>query len=223
MTPVTFPFVMFKYNSSVGAWFSVLGRRTRLGFEPPALRTGSDLDGVEAFGWCRSRLDIRDCHPCREFSRVVDRTKTFVSCLRSTRTRCVQRRSTLPVCSFVSGSDAHLSYLGIWGREASTPPWKFVVWLMIFGSFSHAGRKPCLVLWLRAGTLDMVGPHGISIAHPVWTRKLAFPLASGIKCSAIKLPVWLFHTWAPTGIYIRRESPSPPGRPSSLHTSIWRS
>jgi NADH-quinone oxidoreductase subunit M len=93
--------------------------------------------------------------------------------------------------------------LGIWGEErrvyATT---KFVVYtvagsfLMLVGVF---------YLWSQAQTLDMVGPHGL-IAHPVSSEAqtwlfLAFGLAF-----AIKLPIWPFHTWAPTAY---TESPAP--------------
>jgi NADH-quinone oxidoreductase subunit M len=93
--------------------------------------------------------------------------------------------------------------MGIWGEErrvyATT---KFVVYtvagsfLMLVGVF---------YLWSQTQTLDMVGSNGL-IAHPVSSEAqtwlfLAFGLAF-----AIKLPIWPFHTWAPTAY---TESPAP--------------
>jgi NADH-quinone oxidoreductase subunit M len=93
--------------------------------------------------------------------------------------------------------------LGIWGEErrvyATT---KFVVYtlagsfLMLVGIF---------YLWSQTQTLDMVGPNGL-IAHPVSsTAQTWLFLAFGLAF-AIKIPIWPFHTWAPTAY---TESPAP--------------
>jgi NADH-quinone oxidoreductase subunit M len=93
--------------------------------------------------------------------------------------------------------------LGIWGEErrvyATT---KFVVYtvagsfLMLVGVF---------YLWAQTQTLDMVGPNGL-IAHPVSsTAQTWLFLAFGLAF-AIKIPIWPFHTWAPTAY---TESPAP--------------
>ena len=93
--------------------------------------------------------------------------------------------------------------LGLWGEE------RRVYATMKFLIYTIAGSFLMLVgifyLWAQRGTLDMVGPNGL-IAHPVSSSAqtwlfLAFGLAF-----AIKLPIWPFHTWAPTAY---TESPVP--------------
>jgi NADH-quinone oxidoreductase subunit M len=93
--------------------------------------------------------------------------------------------------------------LGIWGEDRRLyATMKFLVYT-IFGSFLML--VGIFYLWTQTGTLDMVGPHGL-LAHPVsgsaqtWLF-LAFGLAF-----AIKLPLFPFHTWAPTAY---AESPTP--------------
>ncbi len=93
--------------------------------------------------------------------------------------------------------------LGIWGEQ------RRIYATMKFLIYTIAGSFLMLVgifyLWSQRGTLDMVGPNGL-IAHPVsgaaqtWLF-LAFGLAF-----AIKIPIWPFHTWAPTAY---AESPIP--------------
>lgn len=95
--------------------------------------------------------------------------------------------------------------LGMWGEErrvyATT---KFVIYT-IFGSFLML--VAIFYLWAESPThtLDMAGPNGL-LAHPItggaqnWLF-LAFALAF-----AIKLPLFPFHTWAPTAY---TESPVP--------------
>ncbi|HEX6510261.1 MAG TPA: NADH-quinone oxidoreductase subunit M, partial [Chloroflexota bacterium] len=95
--------------------------------------------------------------------------------------------------------------LGIWGEQRRVyATLKFVLYtvggsfLMLVGIF---------YLWAQRGTLDMVGPNGL-IAHPVSsTAQTWLFLAFGIAF-AIKLPIWPFHTWAPTAY---TESPIPFG------------
>lgn len=93
--------------------------------------------------------------------------------------------------------------LGIWGEDRRLyATMKFLIYT-VFGSFLML--VGIFYLWSQTGTLDMVGPHGL-IAHPVspaaqtWLF-LAFGLAF-----AIKLPLFPFHTWAPTAY---TESPVP--------------
>jgi NADH-quinone oxidoreductase subunit M len=93
--------------------------------------------------------------------------------------------------------------LGIWGEErrvyATT---KFVIYT-IFGSFLML--VGIFYLWAQTGTLDMVGSNGL-LAHPVGeTAQTWLFLAFGLAF-AIKLPIWPFHTWAPTAY---AESPTP--------------
>lgn len=95
--------------------------------------------------------------------------------------------------------------LGLWGEERRVyATMKFLVYT-IAGSFLML--VGIFYLWAQRGTLDMVGPNGL-IAHPVSSSAqnwlfLAFGLAF-----AIKLPIWPFHTWAPTAY---AESPVPFG------------
>jgi NADH-quinone oxidoreductase subunit M len=95
--------------------------------------------------------------------------------------------------------------LGIWGEE------RRVYATMKFLIYTIAGSFLMLVgifyLWAQRGTLDMVGPNGL-IAHPVSSSAQNWLfLAFGIAF-AIKLPIWPFHTWAPTAY---AESPIPFG------------
>jgi NADH-quinone oxidoreductase subunit M len=93
--------------------------------------------------------------------------------------------------------------LGVWGEERRVyATMKFLIYT-IFGSFLML--VAVFYLWAQTGTLDMAGPHGL-IAHPVSSSAqtwlfLAFGLAF-----AIKLPLFPFHTWAPTAY---SESPIP--------------
>jgi NADH-quinone oxidoreductase subunit M len=85
--------------------------------------------------------------------------------------------------------------LGMWGEErriyATT---KFLIYT-VFGSFLML--VGIIYLWSQTGTLDMVGPNGL-VAHPVSeTAQMWLFLAFGLAF-AIKLPIWPFHSWAPT-------------------------
>ncbi|HLJ65761.1 MAG TPA: NADH-quinone oxidoreductase subunit M [Chloroflexota bacterium] len=93
--------------------------------------------------------------------------------------------------------------LGMWGEErrvyATT---KFVLYTVL-GSFFML--VAIFYLWTQTGTLDMAGPHGL-VAHPIsgaaqYWLFLAFAIAF-----AIKMPIWPFHSWAPTAY---TESPIP--------------
>jgi NADH-quinone oxidoreductase subunit M len=93
--------------------------------------------------------------------------------------------------------------LGIWGEERRVyATMKFVIYtvagsfLMLVGIF---------YLWSQVGTLDMAGPGGL-LAHPISEPAQTWVfLAFGIAF-AIKLPLFPFHTWAPTAY---AESPIP--------------
>jgi NADH-quinone oxidoreductase subunit M len=97
--------------------------------------------------------------------------------------------------------------LGMWGEErrvyATT---KFLIYT-IFGSFLML--VAIFYLWARVGTLDMVGPKGLIAtlqAHPLsYPDQIWLFLAFGLAF-AIKLPIFPFHTWAPTAY---AESPIP--------------
>jgi NADH-quinone oxidoreductase subunit M len=130
---------------------------------------------------------------------ILDRVRTFLVFMLALETAILGVFMSLNLFLFFVFWEAMLipAYflLGIWGEERrSYATMKFVVYT-IFGSFFML--VGIFVLWARVGTLDMVGPHGL-IAHPVdpTTQNWLF-LAFGIAF-AIKLPVWPFHTWAPT-------------------------
>lgn len=100
--------------------------------------------------------------------------------------------------------------LGMWGEERRVyATMKFLVYT-IFGSFFML--VGIFYLWARTGTLDMPS-HGSTMglvallqAHPLGTTEQLFLfLAFGIAF-AIKLPLFPFHTWAPTAY---AESPVP--------------
>lgn len=97
--------------------------------------------------------------------------------------------------------------MGIWGEERRVyATMKFLVYT-IFGSFLML--VGIFYLWTQTGTLEMEGPNGLVAyltAHPLGeTQQILLFLAFGIAF-AIKLPVWPFHTWAPTAY---AESPVP--------------
>jgi NADH-quinone oxidoreductase subunit M len=91
--------------------------------------------------------------------------------------------------------------IGLWGEErrvyATT---KFVIYT-IFGSFLML--VAIFYLWSKSSphTLDMAGSNGLVAyftAHPLSsTQQMWLFLAFGIAF-AIKLPIWPFHSWAPT-------------------------
>lgn len=89
--------------------------------------------------------------------------------------------------------------LGIWGEERRVyATMKFLVYT-IFGSFFML--VGIFYLWAKTGTLDMAGSGGLVAqlsAHPLSTGVQTWLfLAFGIAF-AIKLPIWPFHSWAPT-------------------------
>lgn len=95
--------------------------------------------------------------------------------------------------------------LGVWGetrRQYATM--KFIVYT-VFGSFLML--VGIFYLWAKTGTLDLYGAHGLIAQSRTldgttqdWLF-LAFAIAF-----AVKLPLWPFHTWAPTAY---TESPVP--------------
>lgn len=93
--------------------------------------------------------------------------------------------------------------LGIWGEERRVyATMKFLIYT-IFGSFLML--VGIFYLWTQTGTLDMAGPGGL-IAHPISSTAQTWVFLAFGLAFAIKLPVWPFHTWAPTA-YV--ESPVP--------------
>jgi len=101
--------------------------------------------------------------------------------------------------------------IGMWGEERRVyATMKFLIYT-ILGSFLML--VGIFYLWSQSqawtpghiGTLDMIGTNGL-IAHPVSaTAQTWLFLAFGLAF-AIKLPIWPFHTWAPT---VYTESPVP--------------
>ena len=99
--------------------------------------------------------------------------------------------------------------LGIWGEERRVyATMKFLVYTM-FGSFLML--VGIFYLYVKAGTLDMATANGGGLlgylhSHPLNSgEQLLLFLAFGIAF-AIKLPIFPFHTWAPTAY---TESPVP--------------
>jgi NADH-quinone oxidoreductase subunit M len=95
--------------------------------------------------------------------------------------------------------------LGLWGEDRRIyATMKFVIYTVAGSFFMLVG---IFYLWAQRGTLDMVGPNGL-IAHPLSSGQQTWLfLAFGIAF-AIKLPIFPFHTWAPTAY---TESPTPFG------------
>ena len=97
--------------------------------------------------------------------------------------------------------------IGLWGEARRVyATFKFVVYTMAGSFLMLVGL---FYLWAQTGTLDMPGPgglvahlagHPLSISQQYWLF-LAFGLAF-----AIKLPIFPFHTWAPSAY---AESPIP--------------
>lgn len=93
--------------------------------------------------------------------------------------------------------------LGMWGEQRRVyATMKFLVYT-IFGSFLML--VAIIYLWAQNGTLDMIGPNGL-IAHPVSADAQTWLFLAFALAFAIKLPIWPFHTWAPTAY---AESPVP--------------
>lgn len=93
--------------------------------------------------------------------------------------------------------------LGMWGEQRRVyATMKFVVYT-IFGSFLML--VGIFYLWSQTGTLDMAGPGGL-IAHPVSASAQTWLFLAFTLAFAIKMPIWPFHTWAPTAY---SESPIP--------------
>ncbi len=93
--------------------------------------------------------------------------------------------------------------LGMWGEQRRVyATMKFVVYT-IFGSFLML--VGIFYLWSQTGTLDMAGPGGL-VAHPVSAGAQTWLFLAFTLAFAIKMPIWPFHTWAPTAY---SESPIP--------------
>jgi NADH-quinone oxidoreductase subunit M len=197
--------LMFKYGSGQAGWqFQFADRHNWVSTLGISYWIG--LDGVSV--WLVTLTALMSCIAilAAQFM-IADRTKTFLIFMLTLETALLGVFMSLNLFLFFIFWEAMLipSYflLGIWGEERRVyATMKFLVYT-IFGSFFML--VGIFVLWARVGTLDMAGPHGL-IAHPVdpttqnWLF-LAFAIAF-----AIKLPVWPFHTWAPTAY---TESPVP--------------
>ncbi|MBV9280759.1 MAG: NADH-quinone oxidoreductase subunit M, partial [Chloroflexi bacterium] len=89
--------------------------------------------------------------------------------------------------------------LGMWGEEERVyATMKFLVYT-IFGSFLML--VAIFYLWAKEGTLDMVTSSGLIDrlqAHPLSSTEQTWLFLAFAIAFAIKLPVWPFHTWAPT-------------------------
>jgi NADH-quinone oxidoreductase subunit M len=142
---------------------------------------------------------------------IVDRVRAFMTLMLFLETAVIGVFAATNLFLFFVFWEAMLIpmyfLIGIWGEErrvyATT---KFVVYT-IFGSFLML--VGIFYLWSQTGTLDMTGTGGLVAqltTHPLgrgvqqWLF-LAFTLAF-----AIKLPIWPFHTWAPSAY---SESPIP--------------
>lgn len=100
--------------------------------------------------------------------------------------------------------------VGMWGEERRVyATMKFLVYT-IFGSFLML--VGIFYIWAKTGTLDMVGHGGspglISMlhTHPFSSSEQTWLFLAFAIAFAIKLPIWPFHTWAPTAY---SESPVP--------------
>ncbi|HEX8917081.1 MAG TPA: NADH-quinone oxidoreductase subunit M [Chloroflexota bacterium] len=99
--------------------------------------------------------------------------------------------------------------LGVWGEERRVyATMKFLIYT-VFGSFLML--VGIFYLYVKAGTLNMTTPTGGGLlgylhSHPLSSsEQILLFLAFGIAF-AIKLPIFPFHTWAPTAY---SESPVP--------------
>ena len=97
--------------------------------------------------------------------------------------------------------------VGMWGEQRRVyATMKFLVYTL-FGSFLML--VAIFYLWARVGTLDMVGPGGLIAtlqAHPLSANEQGWLFLGFGLAFAIKLPIFPFHTWAPTAY---TESPIP--------------
>lgn len=93
--------------------------------------------------------------------------------------------------------------VGMWGEERRVyATMKFVLYTMVGSFLMLVG---IFYLWAQTGTLDMPGPAGL-LAHPLSAGAQTWVFLAFAIAFAIKLPLWPFHTWAPTAY---TESPVP--------------
>jgi NADH-quinone oxidoreductase subunit M len=164
------------------------------------------VDGVSVFLVGLTTLIVAIAVLASNFM-IADRTPMFLVLTLFLETAILGVFTSINVFLFFVFWEAMLipSYflVGIWGEERRAyATIKFVGYTMAGSFLMLVG---IFYLWAQNGTLDMPGTSGL-IAHPVspsaqtWLF-LAFGLAF-----AIKLPLFPFHTWAPT---VYTESPVP--------------
>jgi NADH-quinone oxidoreductase subunit M len=199
--------LMFKYGPAHSGWqFQFADRHNWVSNLGISYWIG--LDGISV--WLVTLTALMSCVAvlAAQFM-IVDRAKTFLIFMLTLETALLGVFMSLNLFLFFVFWEAMLipSYflVGIWGEERRVyATMKFLVYT-IFGSFFML--VGIFVLWARVGTLDMVGPHGL-IAHPVDATTQDWLFLAFAIAFAIKLPVWPFHTWAPTAY---TESPIPFG------------
>jgi NADH-quinone oxidoreductase subunit M len=177
------------------SWVSPLGITYWLG-----------VDGVSVFLVGLTTLIVAVATLAANFM-ILDRVKLFLVFMLFLETAILGVFMSLNLFLFFVFWEAMLipSYflLGMWGEErriyATT---KFVVYT-IAGSFLML--VGIFYLWATVRTLDMPGPHGL-LAHPISNDAQTWVFLAFFVAFAIKMPIWPFHTWAPTAY---AESPIP--------------
>ena len=138
---------------------------------------------------------------------IAERLKVFLMLMLSLQTAVLGVFMSLNLFLFFVFWEAMLipTYflIGVWGEERRVyATLKFLLYT-IFGSFLML--VGIFYLWSQRGTLDMAGPNGL-IAHPVSSSAQIWLFLAFGMAFAIKIPIWPFHTWAPTAY---TESPIP--------------
>lgn len=138
---------------------------------------------------------------------IAERLKIFLMLMLSLQTAVLGVFMSLNLFLFFVFWEAMLipTYflIGVWGEERRVyATLKFLLYT-IFGSFLML--VGIFYLWAQRGTLDMAGPNGL-IAHPVSSSAQIWLFLAFGMAFAIKIPIWPFHTWAPTAY---TESPIP--------------
>jgi len=138
---------------------------------------------------------------------IAERLKIFLMLMLSLQTAVLGVFMSLNLFLFFVFWEAMLipTYflIGVWGEERRVyATLKFLLYT-IFGSFLML--VGIFYLWSQRGTLDMAGPNGL-IAHPVSSSAQIWLFLAFGMAFAIKIPIWPFHTWAPTAY---TESPIP--------------
>lgn len=138
---------------------------------------------------------------------IAERLKVFLMLMLSLQTAVLGVFMSLNLFLFFVFWEAMLipTYflIGVWGEERRVyATLKFLLYT-IFGSFLML--VGIFYLWSQRGTLDMAGPNGL-IAHPVNSSAQIWLFLAFGMAFAIKIPIWPFHTWAPTAY---TESPIP--------------